>query len=94
MRFGFGHHEYGEFPTSKYFGDQIGKPAGYPYKISANGAWTSPDVLEVRVFSLSNFIGNFWIRFAFGGDSVRMKFSNHSEWFFNEFKGNSVGRMI
>lgn len=91
VEFGIGKHRYFDFPSVMYYDNQIGKPGGKKYPCSAAGRWISENTFRIRVYSLSNFIGNFTADFTFTGDEMDVDFNKHAEWFFDEFEGQIKG---
>lgn len=94
LRFGMGKKKAGSFPQTNYFGPQIGKFPGVPYRCLASGAWVEEHKLNLLVYITDDYLGTAKMSFAFKDDMISVYMTKVAEWFLDEYMGFAGGKAL
>lgn len=93
LKFGIGKTIIDTFPQDGYFGDVIGVDCGRRYRCISSGAWTNDTTLHIKSDLIDDYFGNLNIIAVFKGDEISVYMDSHAEWFLNEYKGFTSGKL-
>lgn len=93
LTFGMAKYVEDKFPETHYPGQRLGCPAGREYRCVNCGAWIQENILVIRTNTIDEFVGNLTIVLSFGGDKIAVRMQKNAQFFLDEYKGFTGGRL-